>query len=91
MNIRIRKIEEGDYTGLTELFREFAAFQNISEKMINLVEKMKAEKDYIVSVHKVPFAALRLSGNYSFTISKFRVFVPSEPCKWNFLNRYMTV
>jgi len=40
---------------------------------------------YLVSVHKVPFAALRLSENCSFTISKLRVFGPREPCKWNLM------
>jgi long-chain acyl-CoA synthetase len=37
--------------------------------------------DYIVSVHKVPFTALRLPENYSFTSSKLRIFGLRKPCK----------
>jgi hypothetical protein len=36
---------------------------------------------YIVSVHKVPFTALCLPENYSFTISKLRIFGLHKPCK----------
>ncbi len=53
-----------------------------------LVEK---PEDYLVSVHKVPFAALRLSKNCSFTDSKLRIFGLRKPCKWNSLNRHMTI
>ncbi len=35
--------------------------------------------EYFVSVHKVPFAALRLSENCSFTTGKLRVFGLREP------------
>jgi len=35
----------------------------------------------LVSVHKVPFAALRLSENYSFTMSKLGIFGLRKPCK----------
>jgi hypothetical protein len=32
-------------------------------------------------VHKVPFTALRLPENYSFTSSKLRIFGLQKPCK----------
>jgi len=35
----------------------------------------------LVSVHKVPFTALRSSENYSFTMSKLRIFGLRKPCK----------
>jgi hypothetical protein len=34
-----------------------------------------------VSVHKVPFTVLRSSENYSFTMSKLRIFGLRKPCK----------
>jgi hypothetical protein len=37
--------------------------------------------DYLVSVHKMPFTVLRSSENYSFTISKLRIFGLRKPCK----------
>jgi hypothetical protein len=43
---------------------------------------------FLVSVHKVPFAALRSSENYSFTMSKLRIFGLRKPCNWHFLNRH---
>lgn len=46
MDIKIRKGNEEDYPQIIELFKEFADFQNISDKMINSVEKMTKEKDF---------------------------------------------
>ena len=47
MHIRIRKIEERDFPGLISLFREFAIFEKLPNKMINSIEQMKSEKKYI--------------------------------------------
>ena len=47
MQINIREIEEKDYTSLVTLFHEFAAFQKMPEKMINSVEQMQMEKEYL--------------------------------------------
>jgi len=41
-----------------------------------------------VSVHKVPFTVLRLSENYSFTMSKLRIFGLRKSCNWHFLNKH---
>lgn len=46
MGIKIRKGNEMDFPQIIELFKEFAEFQNISDKMINSVEKMTKEKDF---------------------------------------------
>jgi len=43
-----------------------------------------------VSVNKVPFAVLRSFENYSFTMSKLRIFGLPKPCNRHFLNRHMT-
>jgi hypothetical protein len=40
-------------------------------------------------VHKVPFTALRLPENYSFTMSKLRIFGLRKPCNWHFLDKHM--
>ncbi len=46
-DVIIRKIEEQDFSQIVALFREFAGFQNISERMVNSVERMMAEKDMV--------------------------------------------
>ena len=48
MNITIRKINEADYPGLLSLFKEFAYFQKMPDKMTNSVELMHVEKDHIM-------------------------------------------
>jgi ribosomal protein S18 acetylase RimI-like enzyme len=47
MNIKIRKIEESDFTELISLFKEFALFEKAPEKMTNTIEKMKDDKEFI--------------------------------------------
>lgn len=46
MKIKIEEIVEEDFETLIELFRELAVFENLPEKMINSVKRMKAEKDF---------------------------------------------
>lgn len=46
-NIRISKITESDFKGLEFLFREFATFENLAERMTNSVQQMIREKDFI--------------------------------------------
>ncbi len=43
--IHIRLAEEADFPQLVALYREFATFEKLPHRMINTVEKMKAEKD----------------------------------------------
>lgn len=45
MKIKIDAVSERDFEPLIELFKEFAAFEKLSDKMINTVERMQAEKD----------------------------------------------
>ncbi len=47
MNIQLRKIEERDFPALIELFKEFAALEKHPEKMVNSVEQMKKDKEFI--------------------------------------------
>ena len=47
MNVTIRKIEEKDFAELIDLFREFALFEKLPDKMTNSVTQMKAEKEYL--------------------------------------------
>jgi GNAT superfamily N-acetyltransferase len=47
MNIKIQEICDDHYSDLISLFQEFAHFEKLSEKMINSVEQMKIEKEYI--------------------------------------------
>ncbi len=47
MDITIREIAESDFSTLVALFKEFAVFEKLPEKMVNTVEKMQEEKDYI--------------------------------------------
>ncbi|MBP1677654.1 MAG: family N-acetyltransferase [Bacteroidetes bacterium] len=46
MDIVIRPIEERDYNQIVELFREFALFENLPERMTNTMEQMLKEKAY---------------------------------------------
>ncbi len=57
MNITLREIEEKDFAKLLALFREFASFQKMPEKMINSTEQMEKEKKYLQG-----FVALNASG-----------------------------
>lgn len=45
--LKIRPIKETDYEELISMFKEFAAFQKMPDKMINSVEKMTAESNYL--------------------------------------------
>jgi GNAT superfamily N-acetyltransferase len=47
MHITTRAINENDFPSLIALFKEFAAFEKLPDKMINSVEQMKAEKEYL--------------------------------------------
>jgi len=47
MTVTIRKIEESDYLVLISLFKEFALFEKLPEKMTNSVEQMLREKEYL--------------------------------------------
>ncbi len=57
MGIKIRDIKEKDYPRLIELFKEFSEFEKLPEKMVNSVERMTEEKDYITG-----FAAVNEDG-----------------------------
>ena len=46
MNITIRPATEDDFGAILELFKEFAHFENLDERMTNSVERMNAEKEY---------------------------------------------
>ena len=46
---------------------------------------------FLVSIQKVPFAALHSSDNYSFTMSKLRIFGLRKLCNRHFLNRHTIV
>jgi GNAT superfamily N-acetyltransferase len=47
MTIEIREITPNDFEALETLFKEFALFERLPDQMINSVEKMNAEKEYI--------------------------------------------
>jgi len=47
MNITIQPITESDFEELITLFKEFATFEKLPDSMINSVEKMKNEKEYL--------------------------------------------
>ena len=47
MTVTIRKIEESDYLVLISLFKEFALFEKLPEKMTNSVEQMLRENEYL--------------------------------------------
>lgn len=44
--MNIRKAVESDFEQINALFKEFAEFERLPEKMVNTVEQMKAEQDY---------------------------------------------
>lgn len=46
MNIEIRRADELDFEQIVGLFKEFAEFERTPEKMLNSVDRMKAEKDF---------------------------------------------
>jgi GNAT superfamily N-acetyltransferase len=46
MEIEIRPVKESDFKLLIELFREFATFEKLPEKMTNTVEKMMEDREY---------------------------------------------
>lgn len=47
MTVTIRKIEKGDFPVLINLFKEFALFEKLPDKMTNSVEQMLQEKEYL--------------------------------------------
>ena len=47
MNIQIRTISENDYPVLLSLFQEMADFEKLPDRMINSVEQMQNEKEFI--------------------------------------------
>ena len=46
-DIRIEAIEERDFPELVALFKEFALFEKLPEKMLNSVDRMEHEKNFI--------------------------------------------
>ena len=46
MEISIRKVEVSDFNQINALFREFAEFENLSERMTNTVVQMMEEKEH---------------------------------------------
>lgn len=46
MNITIRPATENDFGAILELFKEFAHFEHLDDRMTNSVERMKVEKEY---------------------------------------------
>ena len=47
MNIVFEKIDETHFEELIMLFKEFALFEKLPDKMVNSAEKMREEKEYI--------------------------------------------
>jgi GNAT superfamily N-acetyltransferase len=47
MEIKIRKADEHDYPVIFSMIRDFAAFENCSDRLANSLEQMKEEKEYI--------------------------------------------
>jgi GNAT superfamily N-acetyltransferase len=47
MTVTIRKIDERDFLVLISLFKEFALFEKLPEKMTNSVEQMLRENEYL--------------------------------------------
>ncbi len=45
MNFTIRAAVESDFEQIVNLFKEFAAFEKVPERMLNSVERMNIEKD----------------------------------------------
>lgn len=48
MAVAIRKIKESDYLVLISLFKEFALFEKLPEKMTNSMEQMLRETEYLM-------------------------------------------
>lgn len=46
MNITIRPATENDYPAIVEMFKEFAHFEHLDERLTNTVERIKAEAEY---------------------------------------------
>jgi len=46
-HIKIAPIQEDDFESLISLFKEFALFEKLPDKMINTVEQMKTEKELL--------------------------------------------
>lgn len=46
MNITIRPAAENDYATIVEMFKEFAHFEHLDERLTNTVERIKAEAEY---------------------------------------------
>lgn len=46
MEITIRSAKETDYSQIIDLFKDFAAFEKLPEKMTNSVNRMIKEKDF---------------------------------------------
>ena len=46
MDISIRKATENDYGAIVEMFKEFAHFEHLDERLVNTVERMIDEKEY---------------------------------------------
>lgn len=47
MIVSLRKITDSDFSTLVLLFKEFALFEKLPEKMTNSVDQMLAEKEYL--------------------------------------------
>jgi ribosomal protein S18 acetylase RimI-like enzyme len=47
MEFTIREIEKKDYPELIEIIHEFAEFEKLPDKMLNSVEQMETESDFI--------------------------------------------
>ncbi len=46
MDISIREATENDYWAIVEMFKEFAHFEHLDERLVNTVERMTEEKEY---------------------------------------------
>ncbi len=46
VDIKIRSTKETDYSQIIDLFKEFATFEKLPEKMMNSVDRMNKEKDF---------------------------------------------
>lgn len=46
MNIKIREAKEADFQQIVDLFKEFAEFEKLPDKMTNSEERMKKEQEY---------------------------------------------
>jgi len=46
MNITIRSVDESDFPQIVNLFKEFALFEKLPDKMVNSVDRMIAEKNF---------------------------------------------